>query len=343
MNNRKWISTAGPIQTKKVEKAIAALRWEGNTFTELHGVHDGSQPTESTLTNIFGSPRAEVADALAAILDAHNGTITTSNFRTVIAELEAAAAAATASRPVHDKRRSVAEQEALITATTERESAINARQALEKKLRDQVVSLAPVGAHAVIIATLHEDKSDSQTDYFASADVRRVAIGFRFGKREDFNQLRRAAAAFADTAHLADDTGSRDNYSMGAGNYLGQNPNFGSGWSVRSYPLVNPYFTVTEIALPQASASAEVAAPDGVTVSPSSLGRAGVVEIRFATKPAPEVLAQLKSAGFRWARGNRCWYGPQASTPAGIGADLTGADLSGADLTGALGMIEVGQ
>jgi hypothetical protein len=51
------------------------------------------------------------------------------------------------------------------------------------------------------------------------------------------------------------------------------------------------------------------AASGAVTISPSSLGPEGVIEIRFADKPAPEVLAGLKAHGFRWARRSRCWHG----------------------------------
>jgi hypothetical protein len=34
-----------------------------------------------------------------------------------------------------------------------------------------------------------------------------------------------------------------------------------------------------------------------------------VVEVRFAEKPAAEVIQGMHDHGFRWARGNRCWYG----------------------------------
>lgn len=34
----------------------------------------------------------------------------------------------------------------------------------------------------------------------------------------------------------------------------------------------------------------------------------GGVEIKFATKPEPSVLEELKSNRFRWSRFNKCWY-----------------------------------
>lgn len=57
------------------------------------------------------------------------------------------------------------------------------------------------------------------------------------------------------------------------------------------------------------TAPAAPAASGAVTISPSALVREGGIEIRFAEKPAPELLAGLKAHGFRWARRSRCWHG----------------------------------
>jgi len=74
---------------------------------------------------------------------------------------------------------------------------------------------------------------------------------------------------------------------------------------------MSPNWTqLTEDAIPAAPAvPATSAGTGGVTVSPSSTGREGVVEIRFASRPGDGTLSDLKAHGFRWARGNRCWYG----------------------------------
>jgi hypothetical protein len=145
-----------------------------------------------------------------------------------------------------------------------------------------------------------------------------VAIGWRFTAREDFRALHAAAAAFPETAHLGTpgEDEHRDNYSMGAGNYLSDHggAHSGTGWVVRSAGLPCRWVSLTEDAIPEpgagrAAAPGPVAGAGGVTVSPSSLGREGVVEIRFAERPADDVLAALRLRGFRWARGNRCWYG----------------------------------
>src|ERR1700690_4105728 len=65
-----------------------------------------------------------------------------------------------------------------------------------------IESKRPAGAVALIVAELEGDDSDMMSDYHGSHTVRRVAIGWRTGSREDFRQLRRAAATFPETTHL---------------------------------------------------------------------------------------------------------------------------------------------
>ena len=60
-------------------------------------------------------------------------------------------------------------------------------------------AMKPEKAQALIIAELHEDDSDLMTDYPNYRTVRKVAIGWRTGSREDFRQLRKAAATFEPT------------------------------------------------------------------------------------------------------------------------------------------------
>ena len=93
-----------------------------------------------------------------------------------------------------------------------------------------------------------------------------------------------------------------------------------SGWIIKSYPIDSPYWRVTELAVGErpASSSSEATAPSatsvsggsarrqgngGITVSPGT--RPGFVEVRFPDRPSEDVLASLRSRGFRWARGRR--------------------------------------
>lgn len=319
--------TIGPVQLKRVQQAINALRGEQRTHIELTGVI-GDPASEHRAT--YWSPMYPVRDDVVAAeveIAARFGLLTAANHKAVIAALNDAAVAARARTPVNDQRITADEHTRRTAAMDQRNAEQAAKQQARQGAWDAVVAKAPAGAQAVIVATEHEDASDPMTDYLASKDVRAVAIGWRFSKRESFEELRAAAASFEPTAGLATLAAEhRDNYSMGAGNYLGQNPNWGSGWSVRSYLLTTTYppYLPIEDHLPAPKAPMGVTAvrssAGGVTVSPSSIGRAGVVEVRFVEKPDEQVRAQLKAAGFRWARSTSCWYGPESRLPSGLGS-----------------------
>jgi hypothetical protein len=310
----KWENIdAGPRQIKDLNRAIGNLRSEGQAHDEITGVIGGAEHRSSYIT--FGrGVRPEVTALDEGIGEKYGYQVTRANVRAIIADYEAALPAARESRPVKDNRRS-AEEDAEIKA---RMAARDAKDRAERDARAavlaQVMGKAPRGAQALIYAEYHEDRSDPMTDYFSSATTRTVAIGFRFSSREDFRALRAAAAQFPETAHIAADPDAehRENYSMGGGNYLSDHGSSrgGTGWVVKSRSFPCNHVHLTQDAIPERPAAVPPSGTAGpVTVSPSSLGRDGVVEVRFAEKPDAEVISGLKAHGFRWARGNRCWYG----------------------------------
>lgn len=103
-----------------------------------------------------------------------------------------------------------------------------------------VEKLAPAGSVAAIVAELHEDDSDSMSDYHNHKTRRVVVIGWSSHKRDLFPELRKAAATFPETVELATadaEAEHREKYSMGAGFYLKQGWRDSSGWCVRKRPL----------------------------------------------------------------------------------------------------------
>ena len=175
---------------------------------------------------------------------------------------------------------------------------------------------APAWAKAVIVAVSEEDKCESQTDYYATQTGRRVVLAWSRTTRADFKELRAAAGRFAETCHLASagkDAEHRDNYSMGRGYYLKAGHRYNSGWYVQKHGLwyLKHDGERSEWGLEQGPKAEGLAAPagagvDGVTVSENEAK--GGIEIRFPSKPAPEVLAGLKANGWRWSRFSSCWY-----------------------------------
>lgn len=268
---RSWSSEAGPRQTRDFEKALQRLDREANTFVRLSGVVGGQEHRTTIMEFSARTERRQDVDAaLLAVGDQFDWHLTRENCRAATAAIEAAIQEVARNRPVRDERRSPEEEadaQARLAAINEED---RARRAREEAKRQQVLSKAPPWAKAVILAELRQDRSDPLSDYFSSQTQRTVAIGFRSGTREDFRQLRAAAAQFSETAHMASDEAlrawreangdrdaadeleHRDNYSMGMGNYLSDHGwgRSGSGWIIRSAPLDSNYWKVDEIAIP---------------------------------------------------------------------------------------------
>lgn len=110
-----------------------------------------------------------------------------------------------------------------------------------KELTAQLLDKRPPMATALIVANYDEDDGDIMADYFSHKVTRQVAIGWRTGQRENFAQLRRAAATFEETAHLGPDAEGdiehRDNYSGGGGNFVKRGGQHCTGWRVCSLPI----------------------------------------------------------------------------------------------------------
>lgn len=136
-----------------------------------------------------------------------------------------------------EERRSAIEAkqaEAQAAARAERERAQNAQTLFYAEAEKRT----PSWAQAVIVAELIEDDSDIMTDYHGSKTKRTVILGFSKHTRDLFPELRKAAATFKETAHLADAPASaehREKYSMGAGYYLKTGFRDSDGWRIKKY------------------------------------------------------------------------------------------------------------
>lgn len=304
----KWQSTAGPRQIKAVQAAMNALSREANTHDELTGVAGGQEHRSTYWVPFGGDSRPEVHELDRQIRERFGYKITRENVHEIAKAYQDALPEARKSRRTVDSRRSPAEDAELQAKIREREAAEKAEQDARQAVADQVMAKAPAGATRIIIAELHEDTSDTMTDYFSNKTVRCAAIGWGYGRREDFRALHAAAAKFPPLADVTLEE-RRDNYSMGKGNYLTDHgwDGAGSGWVVKSRTLpLSPYMNLTEDAIPDAPDASPAATADGVTLSE---GRNGNTEIRFAAKPSDEIRSELKAHGFRWAKTYGCWYG----------------------------------
>jgi hypothetical protein len=115
----------------------------------------------------------------------------------------------------------------------ERQKQHECNERLRATGRERLKTLIPENAKAVIIAELHEDDSDSMTDYYDYHTKRTVILGFSGHTKDLFSEMRKCAANFDGTAYLATENKEyehREKYSMGDGYYLGKSKY--SGWTV---------------------------------------------------------------------------------------------------------------
>ena len=98
----------------------------------------------------------------------------------------------------------------------------------------RIEAIVPDNVKAVIIAELHEDDSDSMTDYFGYNTKRTVILGFSNHTKDLFSELRKYTTNFEETIHLAEVNEKyehREKYTGGEGYYLGESKYH--GWIVK--------------------------------------------------------------------------------------------------------------
>jgi len=226
------------------------------------------------------------------------------------------------------------------------------RQAAESARRDQehaalkeaFAAARPDWAVAAIVAEYREDKSDSQTDYFAHSTTKRVVIAWSKHKRNNFKEFRKAAAQYEPTAHLAEagkDAEHRENWSMGGGYFLKDGYRHDTGWAVKkdAYICDEEALEIAEHLQPgQQDQAAQQAAPavtalDGVKIVENA--EKGGIELYFSSKPAQATLDALKAARFRWHRRGKYWYAKATAERRALVDELFGIDTVEAEIEAA--------
>jgi len=194
-----------------------------------------------------------------------------------------------------------------------------------KKLYD---NLKPVTAKAIIIAEYEIDDCDSMTDYYNTKTGDQMILAWSNHTRDIFSEMRKAAAKFTETKHLATATDvnrngekltesnkswwhpadeHREKYSMGAGYYLKSSHRYSSGWTVNKMTLGHYMESIYILLADGKHKLQEVETKPikpGITANEEKNG----IEIRFPEKPDVLILNKLKSAGWRWSRFSHCWY-----------------------------------
>ena len=109
-------------------------------------------------------------------------------------------------------------------------------KALEEKGRELFKKYIPENAKALIVAEYEVDKSDLQSDYFATETKEIVILGYSFHTRDLFSEMRKYADRIPETRHLKENKKEyehREKYSFGAGYYLKAGDRYSTGWKIR--------------------------------------------------------------------------------------------------------------
>jgi hypothetical protein len=106
----KWTSTAGPLQTKAVQRALGELTTEHKQFIQLDGIVGGPESRHSYCSLFSQAKRDDVTATETRIGEQFGYAITSENHKRIIAAVTAALPTLINDRPIDDKRRTPDEE-----------------------------------------------------------------------------------------------------------------------------------------------------------------------------------------------------------------------------------------
>lgn len=324
----KWQNTsAGKIQCKRFNDAWGKLKWENNTYVELSGVI-GQSERRSVCSVLCGpNTREDVTAAQERIGERFAWTVTAQNVNEIIKALADELVTIEQNRPVHDER-TTPDAEATRRAEF-------ARIAAEQKAKGDQTAAAFIAHYGngekvtvqpgqiAVVAQVCFDNSDTMRDYFERhASLSQSFVLAVVPKQAETEKLARRGADVSLLLSGVEFDWHTEKYSMGHGNYLESKEGFDlpidlqgirggvqrGHWEITFQHAFSDALTLDTIAgygQDQTAARGSVQV-EGVTISEND--EKDGIEIRFASKPAAEVLDLLKAHGWRWSRFSSCWY-----------------------------------
>ena len=206
-------------------------------------------------------------------------------------------------------------------------AANKAREQKEKERADfdaQITPLIKPEYKAAIIATLDIDDCDIQTDYFNVKSGREILLGFSTHNRSLIPEMRKAIKnSGVDVDDILLLSEKNDNYEHRDGGYYGKNiflkvgGPYRSGWRIHKVKFYgNPVscLPMCEIAPNLSDKASECTKTEKTNAGAPTINineEKNGIELMFNTKPEKAILAELKSAGFRWHGKLKIWYAKQ--------------------------------
>jgi hypothetical protein len=337
----------GKIQLNRLNHALRELTSEHQCTTDLSGVIGVNESSCSFYSPFGVAFRTDVSEVWERIGSQYEWTASRSNAAAVVADIQAALPALRAARPVVDNRVTPEQDTARRAESKQQETDLQEAQHVEEERwaalfgKPGAAGVMPNGSQMVVSLRLCFDDSDCRSDYFCSHAWLSPAFALLIVPKQHETQAlaRHGLALLPELADL-EWTWHTENYSMGHGNYLeseafvfspevaaligkrehydGSGPVNSGHWEIQ--------FTGNKELLPhrafQESACPASAADSSATQVCENEEHDGV-EIRFPSKPAGEILTQLKANGWRWSRHAGCWYKHRSETALAFARQLT--------------------
>lgn len=326
---QKWASEAGPIQTNKVNAVLRAIQGERTARTQLSGVIGVSESKCSMCSPFSPTTREDYAPAWLALGERFGWKVTRENYQQIIeAGLETAKQLAE-NRPVDDMRRTPEQEAAEVAARekahTEREEAERVRVAgFLAEYASGKDAHVPEG-QMVVLAEMCYDNSDMMSDYHnPHCPIGPELLVMITRKQAWTERLAREAVSLIPMFRGLEWTWV-DEYAgkklIARGIKIPEGANCGrvrqgqpveiGHWVIDAskrgrssdQKTIKGYGEMPAVAV---GFSGESTSSGGVTVR-RNLEHDGV-EIKFPGKPAADVIARCKEAGFRWSRFSQVWY-----------------------------------
>lgn len=162
---RKWTSTAGPIQTKRVNDAFRAVTRLHNEYIEINGIVEKPETHERHgYYMVFGAGnREDVTKAVADIAERFDYTVTRENCGEVVAAFNAARVELEKTPQIVDKRITQAEHDERARKNAEYEAQRKAEDAKREaeKLANPLGTVAYNSAHNGVEIAFTEKPNDS--------------------------------------------------------------------------------------------------------------------------------------------------------------------------------------
>ena len=313
----------GPIQLKRVNKALSSMAWESKAKIEkTNRINDAGEveENEAKLIDVFGQTGELYKQKYERLFKLFDGKINKANLQQFLDEANKSLEFIKDNPKIEDKRKL---EDQLREEEKKRNERIKEMAEKEEEFKKQSIEI-PEGKMAIMLDECF-DNSFMQVDYYSPHRPVKNRILAIVKKQPERESLARRIVEQIPGLKAIEFEWKTEKYSMGHGNYLiaktshrtsienAYRFNYGANEgevnifyeiTFKSYGREIPHekYYLGDLTKVQNATSNG----NGKTVRENK--EKNGVEIVFDSKPDDEILTLLKANGWRWSKFNRLWY-----------------------------------